>query len=256
MISRVKSAHGLTLVEVMLVISLIVLGVVLGVDQYQKVTFQRKVAQIEYSVTMLGNALQEYYAVNCYWFLSDPNSYDIVYPVPLTANPGVVPAPTDSSPNPTLSDYISNAGLINNPYALMSYGPAAYTYQIDVRTYSPILSVSTQFPAAVSASLLSTLQGLLKPSTVNKGQFTWNVILNQPVKGQFTGLNTNLSYVQQMASGLFMDRAGRQYGMQYMSPNNRGGTGYQFANVCPYWQIPANRCLAAGIDSTDPRCSY
>lgn len=262
MTSKIKSADGLTLIEIMLVMALIILGAVVCFDQYQKIASQRKVAQIQYSVTALQNALQQYYGVNCYWFLSDPNSYSTVYPISLTKNPAVVPAPVDSSPNPTLSNYITNAGLINNPYAGASYGPAAYTYQIDTRGDIPILSVSTQFPQTVSASLLSILQGLLKPSSVNKGQFTWSIILNQPVKNQFTGLNTNLSYVQQMAAGLWLDTSGRQYGMQYMTPNVmvNGGTssaGSQFANMCAHWQVPSNRCKETGANITNPaRCAY
>lgn len=255
MISKMKGARGLSLMEVMLVTALIALGLILGIAQYQKTIFQRKVAQIQHSVTVLEGALQQYYNVNCYWFLSPAASYTTVYAVPLTTNPTVVPAPSDTSPNPTLSDYIANAGLINNPYAPNASGPAAYTYQIDTRADFPVLSVSTQFPTTLSASQLATLQGLLKPNSVSKGQFSWSIILNQPVKDQFTGIDTNLSYVRAMAGELFMDTSIRQYGMQYMvpRPDMAAGVGSQFGNVCAYWQNPTNRCI---ITRNSTRCTY
>lgn len=247
---RLKN-QGVTLLEVLLATALILLALTIGAVQYKKMILRQNATKIQNSVIFLGNALQQYYNVNCYWFLTDPNSYNAVYPIPLNRNPSVVPAPSSSTePNPTLINYIPNSELINNPYAMQS-GVNAYTYQIDTRADFPVLTISTQFSPTLSPSLFSFLQGRLKPSSVDVADktFTWNIVRNQPVKRRFNGLNANLSYINAMAGNLGLDAWGRQYGMQYYN----SGSGTQFTNVCSYWQVPQNRCLRTGNTS---RCTY
>ncbi|MCD6044967.1 MAG: hypothetical protein K0R48_130 [Gammaproteobacteria bacterium] len=245
---RLKS-QGVTLLEVMLATALILLALVIGTVQYKKMVLRQNATEIQNSVIFLGNALQQYYNVNCYWFLTDPASYGDPYSISLNTNPSVVPAPSSNTePNPTLIDYIPNPASINNPYAVQS-GLNAYTYQIDTRADFPVLTISTQFSPSLSPSLFSFLQGRLKPSSVDVAHktFTWNIVRNQPVKRRFNGLNANLSYVNAMAGNLYLDIGGGQYGMQYYN------SGVQFTNVCSYWQIPQNRCQRTEVES---RCTY
>jgi type II secretory pathway pseudopilin PulG len=242
---RYNRLKGVTLLETMLAVSLIVLGVILGVGQYQKVALQRKAAQIQNSVVLLGNALEQYYSVNCYYFLTQYS----IYPIDPYTNPAIVPEPSSSGDpqNPTLATYIATPQLIGNPYAVNPNGPAAYTYTINVKGDIPVLSISTQFSAATSSTILSVLQGKLKPNVVKNKQFTWYTALHRSLASQATGLNTNLSYLQAMAPGQKQNVSSRQLASQYMV------SGDQFANVCAYWQQPQYRCTITG-DNT--RCDY
>lgn len=247
MITMNRSNHskGVTLLETMLAVSLIILGLVLGIAQYQKVMLHRKAAQIQNSLVLLGNALEQYYNVNCYYFLTQY----AIYPIGPYTNPAIVPEPSSSSDpqNPTLAAYIATPQLIGNPYAANPNGPAAYTYKINVQGDVPILSISTQFSTA-SPSILSTLQGLLKPNVVTNKQFTWYTALHRSLASEATGLNTNLSYLQAMAPGEHENVGSRQLGMQYVNNSN------QFINVCAYWQQPQYRCGIIVGGST--RCDY
>ncbi len=254
MITMHRSNHskGVTLLETMLAVSLILLGVVLGISQYQRIILKRKVAQIQNSVILLSNALEQYYSVNCYYFLTQYAIYPINSPY---TNPAIIPQPSDpSQQSPVLAAYLSTPQLIGNAYAATRNGPEAYTYAINVEGDVPILSISTQFSAATSSVLLSTLQGMLKPNVVTGKKFTWYVTLSHSLKSESTGLTTNLTYLQAMTPpGQAPTILSRQLGMQYVTPEINGGIGYQFANVCAYWQFPKNRCTITG-DNT--RCDY
>jgi hypothetical protein len=114
---------------------------------------------------------------------------------------------------------------------------------------APVLSISTQFSMTTNSTVLSTLQGMLKPSVVTGKKFTWYVTLNHSLKSQSTGLNTNLTYLQAMTPGQKFNVRSRQLAMQYMNSS----TGDQFVNVCAYWQQPQYRCKITG-DTT--RCDY
>lgn len=248
---RYNRSKGVTLLETMLAVSLIILGVVLSVEQYQKVVLERKAAQIQNSVTLLGNALEQYYNVNCYYFLTQYS----IYPIEPYTNPAIVPEPTSSSDpqNPTLATYIATPQLVGNAYATSPNGPTAYTYKINTQGDFPILSISTSFSAVTSSTILSTLQGILKPSVVTNKQFTWYTALHHSLESQATGLNTNLTYLQALAPSQWANTSSRQLSMQYMTPNTGFGSYNQFANVCAYWQQPQYRC---NITNDNTRCSY
>jgi type II secretory pathway pseudopilin PulG len=126
---RRNHSKGVTLLEVMLAVSLIVLGVVLGVSQYQKIILKRKVAQIQNSVILLGNALEQYYNVNCYYFLTQYAIYPINSPY---TNPAIIPQPSDpTQESPPLAAYLSTPQLIGNAYAATPNGPCVkYQYAI------------------------------------------------------------------------------------------------------------------------------
>lgn len=243
---RCNHAKGVTLLETMLAVSLILLGVVLGISQYQKIILKRKVAQIQNSILLLGNALEQYYSVNCYYFLTQYTTYSINNPY---TNPTIIPQPSDpNQQNPPLAAYLSTPQLIGNAYAATHNGPGAYTYAINVEGDVPVLSISTQFSATTSSTLLSTLQGMLKPSVVSGKKFTWYVTLSHSLKSQSTGLTTNLTYLQAMAPGQAPNVTNPQLGYQYTN-----SSGKQFTNVCTYWQQPKYRCTITG-DNT--RCDY
>ncbi len=245
MTHRCNHSKGVTLLETMLAVSLILLGVVLGIAQYQKVMLHRKVAQIQNSLILLGNALEQYYKVNCYYFLTEYSTYSFT----AYTNPAIIPQPSGGDPpTPTLATYIATPQLIGNPYAANPNGPAAYTYKINLQGDVPILSISTQFSTA-SPSILSTLQGLLKPNVVTNKQFTWYTTLHHSLESQATGLNTNLSYLQAMAPGITQNVSSRQLAGQYMASGN------QFTNGCAYWQQPQYRCTII-VGGGTPRCDY
>ncbi len=251
MMHRYNRSKGVTLLETMLAVSLIILGVALGIGQYQKVVLQRKAAQIQNSVVLLGNALEQYYNVNCYYFLTQYS----IYPIDPYTNPAIVPEPSSSSDPqaPTLATYITTPQLIGNAYATTPDGPGAYTYTINVKGDIPALSISTQFSAATSPTILSTLQGILKPNVVTNKQFTWYTALRHTLESQATGLNTNLTYLQSMTPGQTSNLTSRQLAMQYMTPYGSYGGYNQFANVCAYWQQPQHRCYTT-VDTS--RCDY
>ncbi len=242
---RYNRFKGVTLLETMLVVALILLGVTLGIGQYQKVVFKRKAAQIQNSVILLGHALEQYYSVNCYYLLTQYASYSI----DLYTNPTIVPAPSSGSAllTPTLATYITTPQLVGNAFGVKQNGPAAYTYTINVKGDVPVLSVSTQFSPTINKTTLSTLQGLLKPDAVTNKQFTWYTTSSRSLASQATELSTNRTYLEAMAPGQLFNVSSRQLAMQYYA------SGDQFTNVCSYWQQPQYRCTITG-DKT--RCDY
>ncbi|MBY0378473.1 MAG: type II secretion system GspH family protein [Gammaproteobacteria bacterium] len=254
-LNKYKKAKGVTLLETLLAVALITLGLALSAGLYQKMLVKRKVAQIQQSVILLGAALQQYYNVNCYYFLTQY----ALYAIDANTNPAIIPQPTSTSDpqSPVLSTYISTPQLIGNAYgSTAKEGAAAYTYNIDVQGDTPILSVSTQFLSAVTPGFLSTLQGILKPDIVDKTkkQFTWYTsATNRNILSQSTELSPNRTYLETLTRSQAVNETNRQLAMQYMTPYNSGSVGSQFANVCTYWQVPANRCQ---ITKDPSRCSY
>jgi type II secretory pathway pseudopilin PulG len=227
---------GLTLLELVLVTSLILLGVIIGIQQYQKTVLNRHVAQIKNSVRMLTSALEQYYTTNCYWFLTGYLSY----PIPLTSNPTPPGLPNSSS---TLQNYIVEPNLIDNFYSIQ-HGLNAYTYTIDTRGDFPIIRISTRFN--VSTSMLHILAGLLKPTSQNASTFTWSANPNNTYLTSAT-LNSNLSYLQSLSMN-FTDVSSRQISYQYVAsgPNEQ-------TNLCIYWQQPKYRCT---VTKDNTRCDY
>lgn len=242
MISFKKSQSGLTLLETMLVISLILLGVVLGMQQYQKTILNRHVAQIKNSVRLLTSALEQYYLSNCYWFLS---SYS-AFPVSLTANPAVFPV--SNPPILTLQNDILQANLIDNAYSSALHGLNAYTYTVDTTGDFPILRISSVFN--VPTAMQNTLAALLKPTSISNktgqsAQFTWSTA---PGNTKLTAatLSPNLSYLQLLTMNL-MNINNEQISLQYIAGANEN------ANVCIYWQQPKYRCT---LTKDTSRCDY
>ena len=237
--------RGVTLLESLLVTAIIALGVVLGIQQYQKIVLQRNVARIKNSVQLLTNALQQYYYTNCYYFLADPKSYSIVYPIKPNSNPAVIPIPVDAPPLPTLMTYITQPQLITNPYLPTVAGLNAYQYTIDVRKDFPLIHVSTTF--AVSKDKLTTLAALLKPTSIHGTIFTWSMSPGSiPVAAG--PLNTNLSYIQTLAVNYTNTSSGNEQ-VAYQYVNNSSSS----TNLCAYWSYPKFRCLVTGNTS---RCGF
>lgn len=238
---------GLTLLETMLVTALILIGVMVGIQQYRKVLFNSHVAQIKNSLSLLTSALQQYYFTNCYWFLTDANSYTTPYTISLNSNPSFLPA---TSANPPLQYYIMQPNLINNFYS-QHRGLSAYTYTIDTTGDFPIIRVSTTFN--VSLAMQDILAGLLKPTSRSGNQFTWSTT---PGNTYLTAasLNPNLSYMQWLAAkyNVRRDSNSQQVSFQYVQYGAPNGSGGQ-VNVCYYWQQPKWRCTITGNKS---RCDY
>jgi Tfp pilus assembly protein PilE len=241
---------GVTLLETMLATALILLGVIIGIQQYRKVIFNRHVAQIKNSVKLLTSALEQYYFTNCYWFLADPNSYDKPYSIAINSNPEILPVSSDPT-NPTLQYYIMQPNLIDNPYSAKLHGISAYAYTIDTTGDFPILRVSTTFN--VTPAIQNILAGQLKPTSHSGNQFTWSTT---PGNTYLTtaSLNPNLSYMQWLAAkyNIVRDSNSQQVAYQYVAYGARSGSGGQF-NVCYYWQQPKWRCIVANNAS---RCDY
>lgn len=242
-----SKTSGLTLLETMLILALLTLGLVIGITQYKEVTFKGRVAQIKNSVQLLTTALEQYYISNCYWFLTDTNSYSMPYTISLNTNPTFLPVTTSPNPpNPTLQSYITQPNLIDNVYNSKQHGLNAYTYTIDVRGDFPIIRVSTTFN--VSSSMQNILAGLLKPTSRQGNQFTWSTA---PGNTYLTAahLSPNLSYSQWLGLHYNVDRSSNteQVAYQYVTDN----TGQ--INVCTYWQQPQMRCW---ITKNSSRCDY
>lgn len=242
MIYYKKNQTGLTLLETMLVTALILLGILIGVQQYKKTILNRQVAQIKNSVVLLSSALESYYLNNCYSFLS---SY-AVSTINLTTNSSIIPVTTP--PLPTLQYYIAQPNLIDNGYSTNLHGLNAYTYTVDTTGDFPIIRISSVFN--VPTDMQNTLAGLLKPTSISNKtaqsvQFTWSTAPGNTILTSAT-LSPNLSYVQILAMNL-SDTWSRQVSFQYVANLN------EQANLCAYWQQPKERCTITG-DNT--RCNY
>ncbi len=243
---------GVTLLETLLATALILLGIIIGFQQYKKIILNRHVAQIKNSIRLLTSALEQYYFTNCYWFLKDSNSYTTPYTISLNNNLSFLPS-TSNPPNPTLQYYIMQPNLIDNPYST-NRGLAAYIYTIDTTGDFPILRVSTTFN--VTAAMQGILSGLLKPTSRSGDQFTWSTT---PGNTYLTAasLNPNLSYMQWLAAKYNVSRStstqSESVSYQYVDKNSPWNMAPAQINVCYYWQQPKLRCLITGDTA---RCDY
>jgi Tfp pilus assembly protein PilE len=241
-LNKQNKPRGITLLETMLAVALILMTVIIGLQQYKQVVLKRHVAQIKNSVQLLTAGLERYYMTNCYWFFT---SYS-TFPISLTENPSSIPVTTPASP--TLQSYIAQPNLIDNSYNTSLHGINAYTYSIDTTNDYTVLRISSVFN--VSKTMQNTLAALLKPTVISNQtstsvQFTW-AIAPQNTKITATTLNPNLAYIQALAMNL-VDSASRQVSYQYIASGN------QQANLCAYWQQPRERCKLTN-DTT--RCNY
>ncbi|MCD6045565.1 MAG: hypothetical protein K0R48_728 [Gammaproteobacteria bacterium] len=243
---KVQGLKGITLMESLLAVGIIVLAFSLVTSAYKKFTLQRNAAKIQNSVVLLGKALEQYYNVNCYWFLADPNSYNAGYSIPVSTNPNIIPQPTSGNPSPALSAYIATPQAIGNPYGTTTMGAAAYTYTIDVQGDFPVLSINTTFASTTSTDILSTLQSILKPDVVNGNTFTWYTASHYSLDAQNTSLNTNLNYLQALTP-VYTNPTNTSL------PNQYQNAGQEYTNVCTYWQTPSVRCKVTGVST---RCTY
>lgn len=236
---------GVTLLETMLATAIILLGVIIGIQQYRKVIFNRHVAQIKNSVKLLTSALEQYYFTNCFSFLTDSNSYTTPYTITINRNPSFLPVTSNPS-YPTLQDYIVQPNLIDNPYSPKFHGLSAYTYVIDTTGDFPIIRISTTFN--VSLVMQNALAGQLKPTSRSGNQFTWSTT---PGNTYLTAasLNPNLSYMQWLAAKYNIVRTSNSQEVSYQYVLNTEGQ----ANVCYYWQQPKWRC---SITKNNTRCDY
>ncbi len=200
------SIKGVTLLELMLVISITLLGVVMAISQYQKTILHRNIAQMQNSVRILISALEQYYYGNCYNLLSKYQNSTVAVS--------------------TLSPYVATPKIIGNPY-IAAVGLANYQYTIDTTGDFPILQVSTTFTKGMSKDILSTLAGALKPTSTSGYTFIWSA---GPGNTQLTPaeLNPALSYVNTLSANL-------------SSPDAT-----KYADTCAYWQNPKNRCTITG----------
>lgn len=240
---HLNKPRGVTLLETMLAVALILMTILIGLQQYKQVILNRHVAQIKNSVQLVTAGLERYYMTNCYWFFTAYSTF----PISLTENPSSVPVTTPA--NPTLQSYITQPNLIDNPYNTSLHGISAYTYTIDTTNDYTVLRISSVFN--VSKNMQNTLAALLKPTVISNQtptsvQFTW-AIAPQNTKMAATTLNPNLSYIQALAMNL-VDVSSRQVSFQYVAPGPN-----QQANLCAYWQQPKYRCTITG-DTT--RCDY
>ncbi len=234
-----SSQKGLSLLETMLVTSLILFGILIGLQQYKKTVLNRKVAQIQNSVKLLTTALEQYYLVNCIPFLGSGYA---AYTINLSSNLSFLLAPSNPV-NPTLNSYITQPNLIDNLYNASQHGLNAYTYTIDVSGDFPIIRINTTFN--VPSAMQNILAGLLKPTSRSGNQFTWssspgNTYLTVP------NLNANLSYMKWLSMN-FTNPSTTQISTQYTY------NGQVEANICIYWQQPKNRCV---LTKDNTHCDY
>ncbi len=217
---------GMTLLESLLVISIIIAGVLIGIQQYQKNVFDHHVREIENSVQILNQALEQYYESNCYVFLKNYTYYFI--------DPSANKTPVSSTAL-NLSQYVITPKLINNPFNLQTNGLNAYSYKIDTSSDFPTFEISTTFPPKFPLTLLNTLAGLLKPSFMDEKnkRLIWST---GPSNTQLTPvpLTPSLFYINALSTQLSSSAA-------------------SYTATCAYWQYPKNRCTLTG-DTT--RCNY
>jgi type II secretory pathway pseudopilin PulG len=201
---------GVTLLELMLVCSIIILGIVIAISQYNKTIFNRNTKQVQNSVRILTDALARYYYANCHDLLSSYKDYSI--------------SVTELTP------YIASPKIISNPYSVQ--GLAAYQYSINTINDMPILEVSSTFPN-MSQEALSVLEGVLKPTSINKTTFLWNAGLENTSLTP-AALNPNISYMNALSAEL-------------------STPGKNTIASCAYWQQPKHRCTLTN-DLT--RCTF
>lgn len=239
---KIQGFKGITLLESLFALTIIAVGLSLVASAYKKFTVRRNAAQIQNSVVLLGNALQQYYNVNCYWFLTGYSAYTI----DPTTNPTVIPT---GGSNPALSAYIATPQIIGNPYGTTTTGAGAYTYTVDVQGDFPVFKISTTFASTTSTNIMSTLESILDPDVVDKNNkiFTWYTASHYSLDSQSTSLNTNLNYVQALAP-LYTNTSNASLPDQY-----KNSAGKEYTNVCAYWQTPSIRCTITGVST---RCSY
>lgn len=200
---KTKPIIGLTLLEVMLAVAILLLGVMLAASQYQKTVLNRKIAQIQNSVRLLSTALEQYYYANCSSLLSTYAQTTIT-----TA---------------ALTPYVVTPQVIGNAYSTTS-GLNAYTYLINTVGDLPVLQISTTFNSnSISSGLLNTLAAALKPTSTNKYVFTWSTAPG----------NTTLTPAQFSSAISYTNTLS----IKLSSPDSAS-----YPNTCFYWQQPVNRC--------------
>ncbi len=223
-------SEGITLLESMLVVVILLAVLLLSVQQYRAIVFEREAAEIQNSLRILNQALEQYYASNCYTFLKQYKSYPI--------NPYSNTTPITSA-SLTLNQYVATPAIINNPFNPQVKGLSAYSYTINTSSDFPTIEISTTFPPSFSLNELTVLAGLLKPNVMNQKtkSLTWSTAPN----------NTQLTPAPATPALSYIDTLSMQL--------SSSSTAY--TATCAYWQNPKNRCTITGANTgTNNRCDY
>lgn len=128
--AMIKSSHGVTLLEAMLVLAIASTIILLGIRQYSSYQLDRDAFALKYNVDVLFQAMRNYYYANCAESTDTNMSLHVLAPSRNPSNPFVVDIQNK------LSSYMDTRWRPLNPLIDSSFGNSGYDVEFNQISWS------------------------------------------------------------------------------------------------------------------------